>query len=171
MGWLFGNKKKVPRVPFPEGLPIEEGNSFKKFNPGSLNLSDKVPKKRIIEPEKIKSAVGIDKGFNFSEDMENMPSMEEESKELPKPTLFPKFSNEKPLFMTKGEPLFIKVDVYQRLLGELDNIKVNVSDLYEANRKLASSEYNEENHFVKLKQTVKQVHDRLLQIDKTLFKS
>ena len=67
-------------------------------------------------------------------------------------------------------PLFVKVGVYQRILGEVDDLKAQVAGLAAANRKLEDSEYNEEHHFEKLKRSVKVMHDRLLQVDKTIYK-
>ena len=50
MGWLFGKKKKVPRVPFPEEQKIDKN---------ALQFSSPSSKERIIEPDQIKEAVGI----------------------------------------------------------------------------------------------------------------
>ncbi len=71
----------------------------------------------------------------------------------------------------ESEPLFVKVDVYQHILGELDSMKIDLDALSGISKSLETSEYNEEDNFAKLKRTVRAIHDRLLQVDKTLFKS
>ena len=55
MGWLFGHKKVQPKVPFPEGRPAE----------GSLNLTGKSSRERIIEPDEVKAAAGLEKPLAF----------------------------------------------------------------------------------------------------------
>jgi len=69
-----------------------------------------------------------------------------------------------------SEPSFVKVEVYQEMLGAITESKQKLNELAETNRKLESSEYNEEDNFVKLKRAVKVMHDRMLLIDKTIFK-
>ena len=43
--------------------------------------------------------------------------------------------------------------------------------MVETTKMLAASEYNEEENYAKMKRAVRIVHDRLLQVDKTLFKA
>lgn len=66
-------------------------------------------------------------------------------------------------------PVYVKVDVYQRLLGELSSFKKEFANLNQISKKLEQSEYNEENHFNKIKKNIKTLHDRLLQMDKKIF--
>ena len=156
MGWLFG-KKKVPKVPFPEGQVVDE--TALRF-PGSIHSE------RVIEPEDLKEAVGIRGPLP--------PSFEElEQEENPRKTAatFPRRGSAEPSFRRSSEPLFVKVEVYQRILGEIDGIKKTMSGLSEINRELENSEYNEENNFDTLRRELKVIHDRLLQMDKTLFKT
>src|SRR3989338_132966 len=95
--WPFNLKKKVPKVPFPEGRLLDEG---------SLRFPRHAPMDKIIEPEKVKEAAGINS-------MEMLPEPEEiASEELPMkevPYL------RRPSFQSQvSEPLFIKKEVYQR---------------------------------------------------------
>ena len=130
---------------------------------------------RVIEPDKVKEAVGFSKPMAFPDEEENMPmSVEEELPETPK---FPFSSRSKYApavsssgFMPKHE-LYVKVEVYQRMLGELDELRRGFMDLQEINKNLGESEYNEENNFNKLRRGMKSLHDNLLQADKILFKS
>jgi len=69
-----------------------------------------------------------------------------------------------------GGPLYVKIDVYRRIWGEVEGLRGKLNDLQETNVKLEGSEYNEEHNFTKLRRSIKGVHDRLLQIDKILFK-
>src|SRR3989344_6561324 len=155
MGWLFG-KKKVPRVPLPPGRFRDEG---------SLSFPNKVPVEKVIQPEAIKAAVGLKKPFAFSEEEENL----EGSRPLPS---FSSGLSSKPSMpmKTAEEPLYIKMEVYQRILGELEGLKTNLSNLNNLTKELEKSEFNEEHNFDKLKVDVKVMHDRLLQADKILFK-
>ena len=62
------------------------------------------------------------------------------------------------------------MDVYQKILEELGEIKNKLSTLKGVSKDLVASEYNEEHHFVKLKKVTKTMHDKLLQADKIIFK-
>jgi len=68
-------------------------------------------------------------------------------------------------------PLFVKVDVYQHILGGIEGLQKDVKVLSSTSKKLDNSEFNEEAHFEKLKKELKVIHDKLLLADKTLFKS
>ena len=70
-----------------------------------------------------------------------------------------------------SKPLFVRVEVYQKILGEIDSLRDDLKELNHFNGSLENSEYNEETNFVKLKKGVKVMHDRLLQVDKIIFKA
>jgi len=146
LGWLFGKKKVLPKVPLPEGRPFDER---------AFQFSKRFEGETVIEPGNLQAAAGFNQPFNLPESQPRSPGMTS----MPAPAL----SN-------ASEPVYIKVDAYQRILGEIEELKTNLTQLQEAQRKLESSEYNEENSFEKLKKAMKQAHDRLLLVDKTLFK-
>ena len=160
MGWLFGKKKIVPKVPFPEGKP---------FNEKELQFSKKEAPERVIEPGHVQAAAGLDKPIIPPEEPLPEDQEQEEHEEAPVPQ---PFTNpvQQPFAEQKAEPLYIKMDVYQKILEELNEIKGNLSGLKEIGKKLEDSEYNEENNFLKLKKITKVMHDRLLQADKIIFK-
>ena len=149
MGWLFG-KKKVSKVPFPEGRVMDE-NTFR--------LPSRISSERVIEPDQIKSAAGLDQPLGFPEEESSSP----QSSTTPRNTTFSSSSLKR--------PIYIKVDTYQRLLGEMENVKVKVAELQHWNRVLETSEYNEEHNFTKLRRAVRSIHDQLLLIDKIIFKT
>ncbi|PIN73584.1 hypothetical protein COV20_05160 [Candidatus Woesearchaeota archaeon CG10_big_fil_rev_8_21_14_0_10_45_16] len=176
MGWLFG-KKKVPKVPLPEGHLVDDRALRFPSSPTS--------RERVIEPEKVKEAVGIG----------SKPMMKEESifpTAAPAPMPKPKMSKMPPMprpmvsrrpvpepmmerspmeSMSMEGPLFVKVDVYQRVLGEIDQVKEDLQQLGHLSRELEASGFNNEDNFTKLKRSVKNMHDKLLSMDKVLFKS
>ena len=156
MGWLFGHKK-VPKVPFPEGRPLEEG---------SLRLPGKLSSQRIIEPDKIKEAAGFGRAMAF-------PEEEETPQPVFPPTKLAGLGRPKvsPLEPVEASPLFVKMEVYQHLVAEMDEVKSIITELSHINRAVEKSEYNEEHNFVKLRRAVKGVHDRLLLADKIVFKA
>lgn len=165
MGWLFGRKKVVPKVPFPQGKAVDE----KALQFPSMGSSE-----RVIEPDKVKEAVGFSKPMAFPDEEEDMsmPPMDEELPETSMPS-FPapsKYSSPAPEIMPKHE-LYVKVEVYQRILGELDELRRGFVELQNINKNIDESEYNEENNFNKLRRGMKFLHDNLLQADKILFKS
>jgi len=166
MGWLFGRKKVVPKVPFPSGRFLDEK---------ALQFPSPESSERVIEPEKVKEAVGFAKPMTFPEEEEPMPLPAEEE-ELPEPpkapySPMPKYASApSPEVMPKHE-LYVKVEVYQQMLGELDELRRGFADLQQINKNLEESEYNEENNFNKLRRGMKALHDNLLQVDKLLFKS
>lgn len=147
MGWLFG-KKKTPRVPFPEGKPAGEG---------TLEFPQAVSSERVIRPEKVKEAAGVDKSAP--------PLLEEQVEPEAKP--------QPPLEMPTEdlEPIYVKVDVYRRMLGEIDSLKHDLGKMMTANSHLLTSEYNEEGKFTELRRKIRSMHDGLLKVDKRLFKT
>lgn len=148
MGWLFGPKR--PKVPFPEGKLLEEG---------ALRLPARAGRGKIIEPEAIKAAAGIGRPLPFPS--LKQPADEESIEEAP---LFP-------AGVPVSGPVYVKIDIYQQILGEIDSVREKDKELAGINQKLESSEYNEETNFTMLRRAVKAMHDRLLLIDKTLFKT
>ncbi len=160
MGWLFG-RKKVPRVPFPEGRPFEEG---------SLRLPGKLSSSRVIEPDQVKEAAGLGRALTFPEE-EELPQPSFPSPRSPPPLSAAGAARPSPLDLQEISPLFVKMDVYQHLVGELDEIKSKITELNHINKSVEKSEYNEEHNFVKLRRAVRGIHDRLLLADKIIFKA
>ena len=77
MGWLFGRKKVVPKVPFPQGKLLDE----KALQFPSMGSSE-----RVIEPDKVKEAVGFSKPMAFPDEEEMNIPMDEELPETPMPS-------------------------------------------------------------------------------------
>jgi hypothetical protein len=156
MGWLFG-KKKTPKVPLPGMSGLDDTLRF----PSSPRAD------KVIEPESLKKAAGVREmpppppgistdSFTESEDQQITPQ-----EEIIEP-------REELISSSPGKN-FIKVGVYRRILGEFNDLRDDLNDLSEANKKLEESEYNEENKFENLRRSVKSLHDRLLLVDKSLF--
>ena len=158
MGWLFNRKKKVPKIPFPEAqLPGAD----------TLRFPERM-KERVIEPDEVVRAAGLREGGDVDTPEQSYPSMsEDDSEEEPTQMSY----SRAPPPASSNEPLYVKVDVYQRILGEIGNLKDHLTELNQINSSLENSEYNEEANFDKLRKTMKAMHDRLLQSDKILFKS
>jgi hypothetical protein len=162
MGWLFGdNKKVVPKVPFPMGKSLDDK---------SLRFSAPKSTEREIQPDRVQEAVG------YSQPMSFQTAFGQEQAPLPRNVLQKNVSKQEEVLPQPVEevqatgPMFVKVDVYQLILDEVDGLKGVLGDLQEANRLLEKSEYNEEHNFEKLRKTMRGVHDRFLQVDKKLFK-
>ncbi len=161
LGWLFGKKKVAPKVPLPEGL----------FDDRNLQFSKKFSGEKVIEPENLQAAAGFNQPFNLPSDLE-APAPPLKSKGKSKNAV-PTFAQEKPesaFPISSSGPVYVKVDVYREILQEVDAMKSELNQLKDINTKLETSEYNEEHNFDKLKKAMKSVHDRLLLVDKTLFK-
>ncbi len=148
MGWLFG-KRKV-ETPFDENA-LQFPTSFP-------------PQKRVIGPEALKEAAGFNRSA-FPEEHETAQTLTAPPIRTVSPTAPPQ-----PEAPQEEGMLYVKVDVYQRVLGELEEVKSNIIHLQQTQKRLESSEYNEENNFTRLRRAVKGLHDRLLQVDKILFK-
>ena len=187
MGWLFGKKKS--KVPFPQGQPLNEG---------TLRFPDNSPAGKVIEPNAVKKAVGFDADSAFPPmpddsfgnfDEQPLPqkkgAKQKAAVAMPPPVANDSFSNEEMndeamdyddnssgenSYQEEG-PLFVKVDVYQRVLGELDDLKHQLNILKDVQHKLEDSEYNEERNFDKLRKSMKVIHDQMLQVDRVLFKA
>jgi len=154
---LFG-KKKVPQVPMPEGHVLDEkALRFPKAN-----------SEKSIEPMKIKQAVGFEKKVLPSAPKTEVPKfMPTEMPELSRP--MPQPVNLVPI--REDDCLHVGIQLYQKILGEMDGLKEDLGGLANANRQLVSSEFNENTQFNRLKKSIKSLHDNLLQIDNILFSS
>ncbi len=123
----------------------------------ALRLPGRISADRVIEPDQLKAAAGIEASTFFAREMpEQKPLPREEITLSPEPRA--------------EDFVYVKIDIYQQVLGELERIKGKMTELQEINKHLESSEYNEENNFVKLRRAMKSMHDRFLLIDKTVFK-
>ena len=132
------------------------------FDEKALRFPTAPPPRRVIKPEEVKAVAGFDQPLNFEQ---------QEATTLAKSRFFARATPPAPEIPEEPQPpLYVKVDIYQRILGELDTVKGKLTHLQEINSRLESSEYNEDQHFVKLRRAVKNLHDRLQQMDKTLFK-
>ena len=155
MGWLFGKKRIVPKVPFPGGHSGDEG---------TLRFPSYSSSEKVIEPEDMKEAAGI-------EDEAPPLEMAVPKKAKSKGSFFRKAAPEiEPQRIMERTPHYIKIEVYREILGELDRLKNNLAHLQNVTGHLQSSEYNEESRFIKLRRAMRAIHDRLLQVDKILFK-
>ncbi len=76
----------------------------------------------------------------------------------------------RPMPVSGEGPLYIKKDAYQKILTEIHDLHGFLNKMKSATNILEKSEYNEEAHFERLKKTIKDMHDKLLQTDKVLFK-
>lgn len=168
MGWLFGKKKKNSAVPKPvrkfgeqHALNLPTKTSAPKEQP-SFDLEDfkkaagvSYPKPRPAAPMPVRQTALVE---------EPMPEHSEPSIQSA-----PKVAIKRPV--NYGEPVFLKVESYKRILGELDEIKAELADLADINRHLEKSEYNEERSFSNLQTSIKNIHDKFLSVDEIVFKS
>lgn len=146
---LFFHKKRMPE-PFPPG------------DLRALRFPVTPPPERIIEPEKVKEAAGVRR---------TMPVMPLSRKPQPIPKEEPEMPMPPEMEPMGNEPLYVKVDVYQHLLGEMEELKEDLKNLGSASAALEKSELNEESRFADLKKNVRAIHDRLVEVDGLLFKA
>lgn len=154
LGWLFGTKKVQPKIPLPGSRPFDEK---------TFQFSKKFGKETLIEPEHLQAAAGFDQPFSFPEAIGRAPSRSMRSS-------FGEQETEPILPRAAKKPIYLKVDLYEKLLWEVDTLKYDCIKLQQINTHLETSEYNEEHHFETLKKDLKALHDKLQRVDKTLFK-
>lgn len=154
LGWLFGTKKVQPKIPLPGSRPFDEK---------TFQFSKKFGKDTLIEPEHLQAAAGFDQPFNFPEAIGRAP---------PKPmrSAFGTEEIEPAVSRVAKKPIYLKVNLYEKILWEVDTLKYDCIKLQQINNSLDTSEYNEEHHSEKLKKELKALHDKLQRIDKILFK-
>ncbi|MEW5896735.1 MAG: hypothetical protein AB1668_03525 [Nanoarchaeota archaeon] len=168
MGWLFARKKKVPQVPFPEKVAADE--KALKFPTRAASSG------RVIEPGKIKEVAGVEQAPVQAPITSFPPLPKEEKSFFGKPHLqeFSPGGFEEarlPPSPPKPQELYVKLDVYRRIILERDSVKERLNNLFEVNKVLETSEYNEESNFSRLKRSMTMLHNNLLEIDKIMFKS
>lgn len=130
-------------------------------------MPGKLSSQRVFEPEQIKEAAGLGTVGTFPEEEEEVPLPTFQSSK----TAAARRSPPSPLAAPDAGPLFIKMEVYQHIVAEIEDIKSKITELGHINRSVEKSEYNEEHNFVKLRRAVKGIHDRLLLADKIVFKA
>ena len=185
MGWLFGRKKK--KVPVSSALHDDQSLSF-----GANSGSD-----TVIKPDQFKAAAGLDAGFDdMSHDsglqgdsMENSSSDGDAWGQLgsQKSVGMPDSPGEPQMFSPgmdlPGSPRpatvgarrltqdykYIQVLQYKRILGELKDLDTELTHMSGLSKSLDKAEYNEEKHFMRLKDTMRKAHDKVLQSDRVLF--
>src|SRR3989339_1283738 len=137
---LFSRKKKVD-VPLP---PSEE----------ILRFPRRLPMEREILPAP-----------------KRMPETERLPKE-PEPvqSSFPSQTQVNPNTQLVNQFFFLRMVDYQNLIGNLDNTNLQVQELEHTMNKLEASEFNENRDYEALKSNLKKVHERLLYVDKLIFK-
>ena len=64
---------------------------------------------------------------------------------------------------------YVQVHVYKRILGELHDLQEELAHMGSLGKSLDKAEYNEEKHFLRLKDIMRKVHDKTLQSDRVLF--
>ena len=160
MGWLLGNKKKiVPKVPFPEGQALDDK---------ALSFPQFVSSPKVVEPETLKAAVGTSAGIDLSlAPFEINEPEQAPSRPLRPGTVAPSLTASAQT--VENSEMFVKVDAYQHVLGEIEGIRKNLSEMGAIQKKLESSEYYEEEDFDTLQRLLKSMHDGLLKMDKKLY--
>ncbi|MDP3640581.1 MAG: hypothetical protein Q8R53_05290 [Nanoarchaeota archaeon] len=138
-------------------------SSFPQADQRALRFPVTPPPERIIEPEKVKEAAGIMPRKPVTMPSQMKAKATEQERAMPLQPAHDELFPEGPLYM--------KVDAYQCVLGELDSVKGDLNDLREVSHTLEKSELNEESRFSDLKKMVRAVHDRLLEVDGLLFKT
>lgn len=168
MGWLFGKKNVSTMVPPPAPRPFDE--KALRFPSGIIS------QRRVIESDNLKAIAGFDKPIAFPEDDEEKLSAPQVQQRPVPPVATTKsmMPSVQPVPEAAPEsmaPCYVKVSVYQRLLGEIEMMKADLNQLQHTQKTLETSEYNEEHNFEKLRKAVKHLHDRLLRVDTVLFKA
>ncbi len=64
---------------------------------------------------------------------------------------------------------YLQVQQYKRILGELGDLETELTHMGNLSKSLDKAEYNEEKHFLRLKETMRKAHDKVLQSDRILF--
>lgn len=162
MGWFFKKKKSSTPVPQPNRALSEEH---------ALNFSQKKNEpEKVIKPAELKAAAGLGpKEMAAPEPKNQVPEMPANLPNAQIPSSTPGAAKQPMRF--SNDPIYLPVGSYRKILGELDEIKYNITQLAELNKRLDKSEYNEEKDFNKMRLAVKNVHDKLLNADDVLFKN
>ena len=153
MGWLFG-KKKEAKVPFPAGHQVPP-----EVSRDTLHFSAPSQRDRVIQPARVQEAVG-----------QPRPPQPKVPQAKPQPVRAepaPPVANL--VGGGHGEPLYIKMNVYQGIIDTFSDLRSEMSNFKQIGKKLEKSEVSEEQKIVKLKRSVKAIHDHLLEIDQKLF--
>ncbi len=170
MGWFFKKKKKALDVPVPMRKLDESAFSFD--NKGGPPVAPKDLKKaagfdnpiRAPTKQPTKDEFLTDPFANLPEPKKTRPAARPFVRE-PQAAVAPTYVE------PADEFVFLKVEQYKRILGELDASHESLNHLSNISRKLYQSEFNEERNFARLKNTIRSIHDKFLSVDKTIFKS
>jgi hypothetical protein len=153
MGWLFG-KKKEAKVPFPTGHQVPP-----EVSRDTLHFSAPSQRDRVIQPQRVQEAVG--------RPIPPQPNVPQASPQPVQRVAHPRVSNL--VGGDEGEPLYIKINVYQVIIDTFGDLGKELLNFKQIGKHLEKSEENEEQKIVKLKRSIKSVHDNLLEIDQKIF--
>lgn len=169
MGWLFGKKKRL-NLPPTSRLFDEKALAFPVTEPPERTIRPE----KDFRPERIKEVVGFDQQFGLppEEEINELFPPSTSGKKMSDTYNFFKQDNKMPATLfQQPEEMYIKVDIYQRIIGENSSINKMLIELSEINKNLITSEFNENSGFNRLRKLMKGCHDNLLQVDRILFKS
>lgn len=191
MGWLFGRKKKkikagsalhddqtlsfntndgVDNIIKPDQFKAAAGLDMGFPENDNSNLGD-IESPTVPSGSDILDGEDDAWGETSSSGMPNInapssgPKMLDPNAELP--------SNPRPVG-NLGQRLtqdykYLQVHQYKRILGELGELGSELSHLNGLSKSIDKAEYNEEKHFLRLKETMRKTHDKVLQADRILF--
>lgn len=148
-----------PKIPLPGSRPFDEK---------TFQFSKKFGKDTLIEPEHLQAVAGFDQPFSFPESVGRGTN-----KGAPPKPIMPSFGEPEvgsTALLAAKKPIYLNVNLYEKVLWEVDALKHDCIRLQQINNHLDTSEYNEEHHYDKLKRDLKVLHDKLQRIDKVLFK-
>ncbi len=166
MGW-FSKKKK----PLPRPSPSLVDDSPLNFSPEDLHADD------------LKAAAGVlddlSTPLNPAPEPIAEPFTMPETEPEPQPVIEPENISSaqsvspapRPMIPTQiaGE-LHMHVDGYKLILGNIDEGSSGMTDLQKLTKNLLESEYNEQKNFHALKNSMKELHDKLLSADEIMFR-
>ena len=155
MGWLF-SKKKESRVPAP----------IRRLPPMGEDKSTPVSKKDLTS-QKLQEVAGLplpEQNLDLNQGNNDLEFPVDESH-------FDEEQSDELGGVVEGNDLFLKVEQYRRMLGEVENLKKTLHKLDTLSKHIIESEFNEEESFRHLKTDIRNIHDHFLTIDKKVFKS
>ncbi len=199
MGLFFGRKKKPSGVPRPLRAPAGDQLNFPRKGSSETIITPKpaqfkkaagvdlpfdeldlgMPKRSAPPmPKRVAKPVFGDSG-TFDLGGEALPPLNlsdlHEGSSAKQPVASSHFAPSEPGFAPVemqgvGGPVFIDVERYKEVLGDIGECKGELSHLSETSRKLEKAEFNEERSFSDLRSSMKALHDKLLSVDEILFK-
>ncbi len=103
----------------------------------------------------------------YTPSIDNFDNMKE--KKFPMPQIPKKFMNDEPQVKRSNRPLFIKIEKYEEAIDHINSVKNKVKEIEQVVENLKKIKKEEDQALDEWRESLNQIKEKLLIVDKNLF--